>query len=150
MQPLEGDLELQETKRATVELHPTGAASAHVLHPTKAASNGNTEEGTTLRATTLSTLAIIVSFRADDCPERHDHLDNFIEHMSGFLGKLVGEGLIGHVCVVSQSNDGRKFNRGKLLNYGFRFASSKGSYASFIFHDVDLLPDYRLAEWYAK
>lgn len=41
--------------------------------------------------------------------------------------------------MVEQTADGRKFNRGKLLNAGFDMA--RDDYDVFIFHDVDLLPD---------
>ncbi len=54
-----------------------------------------------------------------------------------------------------QSDDGYKFNRGKLLNVGFRQAqthvpleSSDPPFTAFCFHDVDLIPGPRLAQWY--
>lgn len=47
-----------------------------------------------------------------------------------------------HIFIVEQSLDGRKFNRGKLLNAGFDMA--RNDYDTFIFHDVDLLPGVRL------
>ncbi len=40
---------------------------------------------------------------------------------------------------MQQSNDNRKFNRGKLLNIGFDLARRDGCRV-FVFHDVDLLP----------
>jgi len=61
-----------------------------------------------------------------------------------------------HIYIVEQSNDGRKFNRGKLLNIGFDLARKHGkkngvqNHDVFIFHDVDLLPEDDLAQWYAK
>ena len=73
-----------------------------------------------------------------------------------------------HIYIVEQSDDGRKFNRGKLLNIGFDLARKhrKGKTASstdgngnssmgakhdvFIFHDVDLLPSPQLKEAYSK
>ncbi len=33
------------------------------------------------------------------------------------------------------------FNRGLLMNIGFKEASSEGRYSCYIFHDVDLLPE---------
>lgn len=65
-----------------------------------------------------------------------------------------------HVIIVEQSEDGHKFNRGKLLNIGFAIASSparaaavglggRKAFTSFCFHDVDLLPQDALARWYA-
>lgn len=46
-----------------------------------------------------------------------------------------------HIFIIEQSTDGRKFNRGKLLNAGFDIA--RNDYDVFIFHDVDLLPGVR-------
>lgn len=46
-----------------------------------------------------------------------------------------------HIFVVEQARDGRKFNRGKLLNAGFDI--TRGDFDVFIFHDVDLLPGVR-------
>ncbi|GMF12157.1 unnamed protein product [Phytophthora lilii] len=43
-----------------------------------------------------------------------------------------------HIFILEQSLDGRKFNRGKLLNAGFDMA--RNDYDVYIFHDVDLLP----------
>ena len=51
--------------------------------------------------------------------------------------------------VVEQSRDGRKFNRGKLLNVGFAVGAKFGAPAWWLFHDVDLLPDRRLHALYA-
>lgn len=52
-----------------------------------------------------------------------------------------------HIYIVEQSNDGRKFNRGKLLNIGFDLAK-KDDCAIFIFHDVDLIPSPDLISSY--
>ena len=51
------------------------------------------------------------------------------------------------IFVVEQSDDGRKFNRGQLLNIGFEYALMYGC-TNFIFHDVDLLPSEELKEYY--
>ncbi|DAZ97836.1 TPA: hypothetical protein N0F65_002506 [Lagenidium giganteum] len=51
-----------------------------------------------------------------------------------------------HLFVMEQSMDGRKFNKGKLLNAGFDI--TREDYDVFIFHDVDLLPSDELASWY--
>ena len=72
------------------------------------------------------------------------HLKQFIPHMLQFLSKLQQDGLLSdfHIYIMEQSDDGRKFNRGKLLNIGFDMAKkSKRGHDVFIFHDVDLLPD---------
>jgi hypothetical protein len=74
--------------------------------------------------------------------------------MHEFFGKLLKKGLVSnyHIYIVEQSDDGRKFNRGKLLNIGFDYARKhKGNnHDVFIFHDVDLLPQDDLLFWYAK
>ena len=44
-----------------------------------------------------------------------------------------------HIFILEQSRDGRKFNRGKLLNAGFDMSCN--DYDVYIFHDVDLLPE---------
>jgi hypothetical protein len=74
--------------------------------------------------------------------------------MLKFLGRLHADGLVSeyHVYIIEQSNDDRKFNRGKLLNIGFDLArKAVGRHHDvFIFHDVDLLPQEDLGNWYAK
>jgi hypothetical protein len=50
---------------------------------------------------------------------------------------------------VIEQEDGKPFNRGKLLNIGFHISSQKDSYKNFCFHDVDLIPvnvDYSFAD----
>lgn len=84
---------------------------------------------------------IIVPFREDVTGKRNNHLKRFIYHMTGQV----------HGCkiiVIEQSNDKKKFNRGKLLNIGFEIAAGLSKYDIFIFHDVDLLPDLKLAKSY--
>lgn len=46
---------------------------------------------------------------------------------------------------MEQSHDGRKFNRGKLLNAGFDI--TRHDFDVFVFHDVDLLPGVRSVVW---
>ena len=57
------------------------------------------------------------------------------------------------IIVVEQSNDSRAFNRGQLLNVGFREAQKKAApqqLASACFHDVDLLPSDGLLPFYEQ
>ena len=99
-------------------------------------------------------VAIIVPYR-DLHPEqnRAKHLKTFVPHMVQFLGRLAAEQKVSknsHVYIIEQSDDGRKFNRGKLLNIGFDTAiKSRRKHDVFIFHDVDLLPQNDLADAYA-
>ena len=58
-----------------------------------------------------------------------------------------------HIYIIEQSDDGRKFNRGKLLNIGFQLASAPSSGApheAYVFHDVDLLPSPELVPYYLE
>jgi len=51
------------------------------------------------------------------------------------------------IYIICQSDDGRKFNRGKLINIGFIRAQEDGCNI-IIPHDVDLLPSDKLAKYY--
>eukprot|EP00428_Durinskia_dybowskii_P060938 CAMPEP_0170373746 /NCGR_PEP_ID=MMETSP0117_2-20130122/10232_1 /TAXON_ID=400756 /ORGANISM="Durinskia baltica, Strain CSIRO CS-38" /LENGTH=224 /DNA_ID=CAMNT_0010628655 /DNA_START=361 /DNA_END=1031 /DNA_ORIENTATION=- len=62
---------------------------------------------------------------------------------------LHSSGVSFHVYIVEQSEDNRKFNRGKLLNIGFAIAVREGCNV-FIFHDVDLLPSEELKPYYTQ
>ena len=101
-----------------------------------------------------TSVAIIVPFRdIHAAQKRAMHLKQFIPHMIKFLTKLQTDGLVSdfHIYIMEQSEDGRKFNRGKLLNIGFDMAKkSKRGHDVFIFHDVDLLPDNDLGPWYVS
>ena len=101
-----------------------------------------------------TSVAIIVPFRdLHPAQNRSKHLKAFVPHMVQFLTKLKKDGLVSdfHIYIMNQSDDQRKFNRGKLLNIGFDMAKkSKRGHDVFIFHDVDLLPNDDLGAWYAK
>jgi hypothetical protein len=93
--------------------------------------------------TTQTKIAIIVPFRdAENSKRRTKQLNQLVDWMNSYL---VGYNY--KIFVIEQSNDGRKFNRGQLLNIGFVLASAEG-YNNFIFHDVDLLPLDGLKEYY--
>ena len=106
----------------------------------------------------LNSIAIIVPYRDLHASQnRAKHLNQFIPHMKKFLSNLVDTNKISdyHIYVIEQSDDKRKFNRGKLLNIGFDFAIKRSEkhpprHNVFIFHDVDLLPQDDLSEYYAK
>jgi hypothetical protein len=98
-------------------------------------------------------VAIIVPYRDIHKEQnRAAHLAKFIPHMVQFLQKQKNAGRVTdfHIYVVEQSDDQRKFNRGKLLNIGFDFAKKRRHHSVYIFHDVDLLPGDDLGPWYAK
>ena len=87
--------------------------------------------------------AIIIPFRDSD-PEqpRTKQLNEFIKYMSDYLKDITYK-----IFVIEQSDDSKKFNRGELLNIGFKFAEQEG-FTNFIFHDVDLLPSVELKKYY--
>lgn len=95
-------------------------------------------------------VAIIVPFRDLHVEQKRSaHLREFAPYMDEFLGRKCSPLVASHkIFVIKQSNDGHKFNRGKLLNVGFNIAAKQG-YNSFIFHDVDLLPSEALVKYYA-
>jgi hypothetical protein len=117
-----------------------------------------------------TSVAIIVPFRdLHSEQKRSEHLSKFVPHMIDFLGNLQHkEKTISdfHIYIVEQSDDKRKFNRGKLLNIGFDLArknkrgnnnnnantntNTNNKHDVFVFHDVDLLPSTQLSEAYAR
>ncbi|CAI5717713.1 unnamed protein product [Hyaloperonospora brassicae] len=93
-------------------------------------------------------VAVLVPFR-DTHPtqQRRTHLDAFVPYMTDFLRRhCAATSASFHLFILEQSLDGRKFNRGKLLNAGFDMACT--DYDVYIFHDVDLLPADSLNAWY--
>lgn len=78
---------------------------------------------------------ILVPYR-----NRAAHLAQFLPHMRRILPEA-------HIWVLEQSDDGRRFNRGALLNAGVKLGIEKG-YDHFILHDVDLLPRPALRQYY--
>lgn len=87
-------------------------------------------------------IAILIPFRESDKENkvRTKHLDKFIEHIKTLKLKA-------KIYVITQSDDGRKFNRGALLNIGAELAKKDGC-DSIILHDVDILPGPSLIPYY--
>ena len=79
----------------------------------------------------MKDLAIIVPYR-----DREEHLKQFIPYMKGYLNR---KGFSFDFYIIEQE-DGKPFNRGKLLNVGFVISSKKMNYSNYCFHDIDLLP----------
>jgi hypothetical protein len=95
-----------------------------------------------------SKVAIIVPYRdlhQEQC--RRKQLDSFIPGMTTFLRQHPAASF--KIYIIEQSNDNRKFNRGKLLNIGFEKACADGCNV-FVFHDVDLLPSSELLDFYYR
>jgi hypothetical protein len=88
--------------------------------------------------------AIIVPFRDDKDNIRSNQLKQFLSYMKSYLS----DSNCYDIFIIEQSDDGRKFNRGKLLNIGYKIAQSLNKYTHLIFHDVDLLPSSELLPYY--
>lgn len=89
-------------------------------------------------------VAIIVPFRDEHVEQkREEQLKKFIPYMTDYLSKEEENSVEFCIFIIEQSQDGRLFNRGKLLNIGYEMAKSRG-FNLFIFHDVDLLPNKQL------
>jgi hypothetical protein len=97
-------------------------------------------------------IAIIVPYRdIHPTQKRASHLAEFVPYMTSFMERAINnfnKNATFHIFIIEQSPE-EKFNRGALLNVGFSIASNQG-YNVFIFHDVDLLPDDTLLEYYVK
>ncbi len=75
-------------------------------------------------------LGVIVPYR-----DRFEHLQTFKKKIIPYLNE---KGIDFELIVVEQ-DDGKAFNRGKLLNVGFLYAKkNKCDYVAF--HDVDMIP----------
>jgi len=74
-------------------------------------------------------LGIIVPYR-----DREQQLKRFLSHMKEYIKDIDYE-----IFIVEQADE-KPFNRGKLLNAGYKYALDKGC-DYFVFHDVDMLPE---------
>ena len=86
---------------------------------------------------------VIVPFRENKAKERGPQLKEFVKVFGS--DKLPWKKF--HTLVIEQSDDGRKFNRGALLNIGAKIAGTMGA-TSLILHDVDLIPDESILPYY--
>lgn len=80
---------------------------------------------------------IIIPYR-----NRQKHLDYFLEHTIPLIENYMPNS---KVIVVEQS-EGKLFNRGKLINVGFKEYTGKTKY--FFTHDVDINPTIKCIEKY--
>ena len=88
--------------------------------------------------------AICVPFRDNKEQKRTAHLETMVPHIEAILSHCKASF---HIYIIEQSDDKRKFNRGKLLNVGFDLAIKNG-HKYCIFHDVDMIPDVELIKYY--
>ena len=83
--------------------------------------------------TTRKEIAIIIPFR-----DRFEHLSVFLRQIHSVLKRQE----YSYRVLVIEQNDEYPFNRGKLMNVGFKEALKLSStFTCFIFHDVDLIPE---------
>jgi len=75
---------------------------------------------------------VIVPFR-----KREEHLGIFLRHMHKFLKAQM---MRYRIFIVEQDDD-YEFNRGKLMNVGFREALKMHPFNCIVFHDIDLMPE---------
>lgn len=83
---------------------------------------------------------IVIPFRDNAEQERGSQLKKFVSHMKRYHPDWI-------VLIIEQSQDGKKFNRGALLNIGARIAK-QNNLQYVIFHDVDLIPLKVLVPYY--
>jgi len=88
-----------------------------------------------LNSSIKAKVAIIVPYRDQIEENRKLQLKVFIKHFNNFLKDYDSW----KIFIIKQSFDNNKFNRGKLLNVGFKLSEKEG-FNTFILHDVDLLP----------
>jgi hypothetical protein len=98
------------------------------------------------KPTTKPNINIITIFREDVTGKRTKQKEKFLEIMPKLFEDIANVNII----VVEQSQDGRKFNIGKLKNIGFDIATKLKLKGHFIFTDIDMIPDTRLMKYYLK
>jgi hypothetical protein len=93
----------------------------------------------------MNNIAIIVPFRIQEGQNREWELSEFLPHMNEMMDSLKEVDNY-HIYIIEQNQSRKKFNRGFLLNIGV--ALSDILYSTVILHDVDLLPQADIKEWY--
>ena len=102
----------------------------------------------------MNNIAIIVPYRDQKGQNRKNELEVFLQYMGKYLDDLKKDKFINdyHIYIIEQESsyeiNKKKFNRGLILNIGFKLIHNK--YNIIIFHDVDLLPDNNLRKYYSK
>ena len=86
-------------------------------------------------------IAIIVPYRNNKFQDRESQLNQFTDYYHNYIDNV-------DIYIIEQSEDGKKFNRGCLLNCGFDIANKVKKYDMYIFHDVDLISPAELKNIY--
>lgn len=97
----------------------------------------------------MNNIAVIVPYRNQEGQNREYEKSVFIPHMIKMFENLKTTKEIDdyHIYIVEQNISWKKFNRGLLLNIGVALSDKK--YSTVILHDIDLLPQEDVYEWYA-
>lgn len=96
-----------------------------------------------IESTKKNKLAIIIPFREEKTTKvRTNHLKKIIKHFNNFFKN---QSIDYNIFVIHQVNYDKRFNRGLLLNIGVKIAKN---YNIFITHDVDMLPNDYLLQYY--
>lgn len=148
------------TKHVLIKTNLAYTESSHILDTVDISPNMSISTPSTFPSYNM---AIIVPYRHQeslqdaDNQDRRKHREQFIKHMTIFNTKIskyvqetMGISLKVDVYIMEQSDDGKKFNRGSLLNAGFIQAIQNTYYSSVIMHDIDLLPTDNMVPFYAK
>ena len=91
-------------------------------------------------------VAIILCYRNNLNGTRNRERKFYIQYMNQILKNFFNY----HIYIIEQSNDNDKFNIGKLKNIGFEISSKSSNYDSFVFSDIDTIPDYHLLPYFYK
>ncbi len=118
-------------------------------------SDSEEEEGEDFPTKEGIKVAVIIPYRdLNPQQKRGQHLAKITKELPKLFDKYIEEHkdrkLDYEIIVVEQSDDGKAFNRGKLLNIGYEIAIKEYHANVFIFHDVDLIPSYDLIDSYFK
>jgi hypothetical protein len=89
-------------------------------------------------------ISLITIFRDNGNGERVREKNIFVELMSAIMAKYCDF----KIYIIEQSDDGEKFNIGKLKNIGFDISKKEGDFDNYIFSDIDTIPDYDLMEYF--
>lgn len=93
-------------------------------------------------------VVILVPYRDASTQNRAAHLEYFLRTMPCVLDAALGAGTY-YIMIGKQTDDGRLFSRGRVLNALAAIAMVKYPGARLVMHDVDLIPDEARASCYA-
>ncbi len=88
------------------------------------------------------TLLIVIPYRDDVKHRRRNQLATTLHRLRALYNCVV--------VIAEQSNDGKRFNRGAVLNAAFLVCNRMYQVHCVIFHDVDLCPSVDLMAHYVK